>query len=321
MAQIDLGKVKVTFGGQWDSSNSYEELTVVKHNGNSYLSKVAVPSGVDISDNGYWEPLTEFTDADLLQRIKNVDGSGSGLDADLLDGVHLDALIRKSEIYDVVSKTFYVDAVNGNDSNDGSQSSPFKTVMKACNSVPSGGVGKIYLYRGQTFEFTSHTTIDNKYITFMQYGDSSGNPKILHKKYTYLSGDGNTYYTAYEFFLNNSVLEYVAVDVEVEARSDTNIPKSSGYNAIKPRTNSAVFFRYCNIISNGLSIVSPRDHCFAAIHAIKSNIEGEGYFIDVNLSAAALTNFGSTMNAGGWVINMVKDSNGTPRNVVSNIVL
>jgi hypothetical protein len=36
--------------------------------------------------------------ADLLTYLKTVDGSGSGLDADLLDGQHLAAIVRKTEL-------------------------------------------------------------------------------------------------------------------------------------------------------------------------------------------------------------------------------
>ncbi len=38
--------------------------------------------------------LTDYEDADVLAKIKNVDGSGSGLDADLLDGYHASSFIR-----------------------------------------------------------------------------------------------------------------------------------------------------------------------------------------------------------------------------------
>jgi len=38
------------------------------------------------SSNGTWETIAGTTNAELLAALKNVDGSGSGLDADLLDG-------------------------------------------------------------------------------------------------------------------------------------------------------------------------------------------------------------------------------------------
>ena len=38
--------------------------------------------------------LTDYEDADVLAKIKNVDGPGSGLNADLIDGLHLSSLLR-----------------------------------------------------------------------------------------------------------------------------------------------------------------------------------------------------------------------------------
>jgi hypothetical protein len=99
MATIDLGKIKITFGGEWDNSKEYEELTIVKHNGDAYMSKVAVPSGTDISDSGYWEPIGVYSDEDILNKVKNVDGAGSGLDADTIDGVQLEQIYLKNEVY------------------------------------------------------------------------------------------------------------------------------------------------------------------------------------------------------------------------------
>lgn len=39
---------------EWNSANSYEALTIVIHEGNSYTSKQAVPVGVDISNETFW---------------------------------------------------------------------------------------------------------------------------------------------------------------------------------------------------------------------------------------------------------------------------
>lgn len=45
---------------EWDSSNAYERLTVVLHEGNSYTSKQAVPKGVDISNKAYWSMSANY---------------------------------------------------------------------------------------------------------------------------------------------------------------------------------------------------------------------------------------------------------------------
>lgn len=39
---------------EWDSSKTYDPLTIVTYQGNSYTSKTFVPTGVEITDNTYW---------------------------------------------------------------------------------------------------------------------------------------------------------------------------------------------------------------------------------------------------------------------------
>lgn len=39
---------------EWSSANTYEPLTIVIHEGNSYTSRQAVPKGIDISDEKFW---------------------------------------------------------------------------------------------------------------------------------------------------------------------------------------------------------------------------------------------------------------------------
>ena len=38
----------------WDSTKTYEPLTVVYNQGNSYTSRQYVPAGIDISNDTYW---------------------------------------------------------------------------------------------------------------------------------------------------------------------------------------------------------------------------------------------------------------------------
>lgn len=45
---------------EWNSANSYEALTIVMHEGNSYTSKMAVPVGVDILNEEFWVKTYDF---------------------------------------------------------------------------------------------------------------------------------------------------------------------------------------------------------------------------------------------------------------------
>lgn len=42
------------FDGAWDNTKTYEPLTVVEYQGNSYTSRQAVPTGIEITNEQYW---------------------------------------------------------------------------------------------------------------------------------------------------------------------------------------------------------------------------------------------------------------------------
>lgn len=61
---------------EWDSTRTYEPLTIVSHNGNSYTSRQYVPAGIDISNSSYWA-LTGNYNAQIEQyrtEVQNFDG-------------------------------------------------------------------------------------------------------------------------------------------------------------------------------------------------------------------------------------------------------
>lgn len=76
---------------QWDSTKTYEPLTVVYNGGNSYTSKQYVPAGIQIDDDAYWA-LTGNYNAQIEQyraevaqydgRIKTVEGDTAQLKTD-----------------------------------------------------------------------------------------------------------------------------------------------------------------------------------------------------------------------------------------------
>lgn len=54
---------------EWDKKKTYEALTIVYHQGNSYTSRQSVPAGVDITDTTYWA-LTGNYNAQIEQYRK-----------------------------------------------------------------------------------------------------------------------------------------------------------------------------------------------------------------------------------------------------------
>ena len=63
---------------EWNSTNSYEALTIVINQGNSYTSKQAVPVGVDISNETFWAKTFDFN-----AQLENTRHELAGLKSDL----------------------------------------------------------------------------------------------------------------------------------------------------------------------------------------------------------------------------------------------
>ncbi|MGE0081997.1 MAG: hypothetical protein AB7U81_11930, partial [Thiohalomonadaceae bacterium] len=65
-------------------------------------------------------------------------------------------------------RNYWVDPINGNDSNDGSQAAPFMTIKRACDGVPVGGVGEIILTNQNDRYVLEHDVyLENKIITLL----------------------------------------------------------------------------------------------------------------------------------------------------------
>ena len=68
---------------QWDSTKTYEPLTIVYNEGNSYTSKQSVPAGIPINNEAYWA-LTGNYNAQIEQyraEVKSYDGAIKANDA------------------------------------------------------------------------------------------------------------------------------------------------------------------------------------------------------------------------------------------------
>ena len=75
---------------QWDNTAPYEPLTIVLHEGNSYMSRISVPAGVEIDDETYWAMTGEFNGqiAQLRALVKRyqaqIDGNTGGLEGEII---------------------------------------------------------------------------------------------------------------------------------------------------------------------------------------------------------------------------------------------
>lgn len=97
---------------------------------------------------------------------------------------------------------------DGNDDNDGSQSTPLKTIQSACNRVPRGGSATIYLRSGDEYyvreiagDWWQFVNIDSKTIFITSYGNGAS-PVIKMKLSVWTSVNGYQYHVAAGFATN-----------------------------------------------------------------------------------------------------------------------
>jgi hypothetical protein len=62
--------------------------------GDLFLNTNTTPPKLRYFNGTGWVTVSEMADSEILDAVKNVDGAGSGLDADLLDGLHGGSFIR-----------------------------------------------------------------------------------------------------------------------------------------------------------------------------------------------------------------------------------
>ena len=74
MAKVNLGKVALTANGTWNNANVYDKLDIVNYNGNSYIAKTSVPSGIAITNEQYWQLLAEKGETGFGSEWGNIGG-------------------------------------------------------------------------------------------------------------------------------------------------------------------------------------------------------------------------------------------------------
>ncbi len=249
------------------------------------------------------------------------------------------------------NRTFYVDAVNGDDNNTGASDAPFKTIKKAVDSVPVSGMGKIYFLND--YDFTDGkipvlqkniTLFINKYVINVPV-NSSG---------TYQALEGG-----FQLFANG------VINLIFTTTGQLNIG-NTGYDSNKNwGGNGKSFINYShealyyskgrgqiNILANQSSVnyiiltqgqlIGPNGGSTAYsgsgfdLSVVQWNCSGSVFVLNSGNSLQNVVDFlppinflwytgfqdesGNTLNITDKVSGVVKDANGVPRNIISNIV-
>ncbi|WP_456390597.1 hypothetical protein [Hydrogenimonas sp.] len=246
-----------------------------------------------------------------------------------------------------MSRTFYVDAENGDDLNDGSSGAPFATIKKACDSVPTGGRGSIYLSNSADHILTLDIGIIHKNITFYavnKAGDGS-HAKIIPEQYVY-SFSGNDYAAIRRFMLRNAVIGLYEIDPILPAPADGLVPYAGPGNMMLFDMGGSVVTSVNGLVLNRVDAVIPAkndqgkqfyvaggkywDHSglisisqYEAHHSIET--AGTKLFYIHKQTCSFVTTSSEMTDPDGNVSydffdGIVFDADGKPRNITSNLV-
>jgi len=233
-------------------------------------------------------------------------------------------------------RTFYVDATNGDDNNDGSNAHPFKTLKKACDSVPIGGYGSITLAQNQTHFIDSEIYLHNKYIAIF-----ATNSIIENTAYVYTS-NGTDYTATYGFAPVMSLIFFYKGTIRTaNLLTDANgnvLPSTTLQGIVKRHDDVRAFVKtFSTDIELGDTDFIRRASGSNAVdlHMYSGSVNRvganqDGYLIsneagDFRFSAMYVSlgteRDGTTDLTWDSIISgIVKDANGVPRNIISNIV-
>lgn len=244
----------------------------------------------------------------------------------------------------------YVDAINGDDKfGDGSQNKPFKSLKKACDSIPIGGAGTIFLYGSYDpnnpciYELTDHVRLVNKNILMVAMEDSSGKHFVSIKPGAFVIG---SYNNAYLILLQNSCLTivndpnyYGHIFIENPSKADNNLPwgpwwrsaiRIVGHSAIRWRGSDS--YPEVKIYDRGSYIIHSYDetaHQSVLLFRFKIAIENTNVrFAKITTMSMPITDTDVVIeDFNGTALNLdikdlmdgiVYDTNNIPRNIVSN---
>jgi len=231
-----------------------------------------------------------------------------------------------------MAKTVYVHQQEGSDTTgNGSQNAPFATPDKAVESIPPGGFGIIYLAANQVHEFKYSHELRGKTIIFTQYGATNPKQATLRNK-AFINSQGANETTG--VITRNGFVAFNHLRIETTPKLDPNLNWSEWVGLIKRLDNSTprALFYNCEIVLNSDLVRIPAGPTtLTEVAFYNCNIiRNSGFVINNEVSSPILLKSAGTSitdSAGNnlaWtdvIAGIIRDPNGTPRNVISNLVL
>ena len=232
-----------------------------------------------------------------------------------------------------MAREYWVDNNVGSDTNPGTSSAPFKTIKKAIDSVPVGGKGLIRIAGGQTYTLTENILLYNKYIVLVKEGTDK--PVITADQYT--SGG---YGYLYCFNVANSAVASHNIHYVIPQNNTGTSLSYHGLGLFRSDVeagNCSLYFFYCDVGLNDNAGYVLFNHnrygaspAFAGLTLFTCTVsinKSNAFLVWLNNNSLAYSVVSSTIqdNAGSgknWqdlVSGVLRDSNGRPMNILSNL--
>ncbi|AEV36797.1 hypothetical protein PSE_2287 [Pseudovibrio sp. FO-BEG1] len=163
-------------------------------------------------------------------------------------------------------RTFYVDAVNGDNSNDGTQENPLRTLRKAFDLVPRHGRGFIYLLS----DYHMNEPVIARDCHINLYGDENNHRKITFGSYIHVSGgEESSALNGFRWY-GSSYINFCFLDFKLPtvAPEHAGLSSSSYLALVSCSTsvhtgNQGVTFRFGNIHIPTVGEGTPAGHILA----------------------------------------------------------
>ncbi len=229
-----------------------------------------------------------------------------------------------ANVSSAMSKTFYVDAVNGDDNNDGSYAAPFATSQKAVDSVPSGGVAEVFFLSDYVLD-SAVEKINSENKKIYLHGQTTANLTIKQNtNENVIRGSGIFIISSF----NNVTFEFNATTsapvfwstfrYHGEASSKLLYVEFTNCAEIVFRNNETTTTKYVAAMVD--MRITSSDIITDTGVILLSLSSGATSRLEVNGVTATDAN-GASVDIASLIANIIKDANGVPRNIVSNLIL
>ena len=266
---------------EWNNTRTYEPLTIVMHNGNSYTSAQYVPKGIDISNEEFWK-LTGNYNAQVEQYRKEVATYDNRItaNADAITAETTRAEKAESDLNDSLTDTItnsvetirkttkngmaivignsYTEGVGSQGSDKGTKGMFYyisKLYYKAW-SFTEGGIGfGTYSNHSITFddkvtEASNSTEFDNNEITDIWFISAMGDTRVLATasmtESNYINKIVSTLGNAHQLFPNATLHIALCETIYGRARQDV-------YSVKYPYYPQRVHYIFKNLVIRGAS--------------------------------------------------------------------